>query len=133
MAWGSPSKGAAILCPRLASRALRDEATRTSGCPRDRELRQSARSGSVICGWSADRIRLPVRQREAEDAAAAELRLHADAPAVGLDQRLRDVQPESQALLVACLVVRPVEALEESRQGLRRDPGPLVADRNSGL
>src|SRR5690606_3108163 len=72
---------------------------------------------------------LEERQREDEGRAAAELALDGDAPAVGLDDALGDGQPKPEADVARLL--RAPEAIEDVRERVRRDAGPLVLHREA--
>src|SRR4051812_39588358 len=62
-----------------------------------------------------------------EGSSLAERALHADGAAVDLEDLLDDIEPEPEAAHFAC-GGRPLEALEDARLILRRDPVPVVAD-----
>src|SRR5437763_12874295 len=68
-------------------------------------------------------------QPDLEDRALAGLAAHRDLAAVGLGHPLRDREPQPAAARLARLgagLVHAVEALEEVREVLGRDPRPVV-------
>src|SRR5438552_7339987 len=93
---------------------------------RDRDARHAVRpSGRLGHGYRGDR---PRRQRERERRALAELAFEPDAPAVELDEALREREPETRAFARAIgRLAELAEFLEDLRLILRRDADAGVA------
>src|SRR4051794_23618967 len=86
----------------------------------------SSSSAQRISGASADTGR---RQLDDEGRPLVLHALHGDAPAVGLDDRLRDVEAEARARYVALEHgLAAEEALEQVAALRLRDPDPRVGD-----
>src|SRR5437588_2702120 len=68
--------------------------------------------------------------REREAAPSANLALHPDPTALGLDDRLGDEQSESRAARREALLLQAAEALEHLSLIAGVDPGPFIVHRD---